>query len=199
MCPLRAAVLCLLLAPAVGCSSAERASVCPPAAVATSPEPATTAAATTIVFVRHAEKASDGTPDPGLRPEGDARAACLARVVQDLHVTHAFATDLVRTSSTIRAAAAQHNVQLVTTKASDTGALVETLDALPPGSVALVAGHSNTLPTLVAKLGGAVSHLDARGNIPDAEYDRLVQLVRVGDTTTTVELRYCAPSGSLAK
>ncbi len=173
--------------------------MCPPTPaatpVATPHEAAPLPEATTIVLVRHAEKASDGTPDPALRPEGDVRAACLARIARDLNVTHAFATDLVRTSSTIGPAAAEHRVAIDTTQASDTAALVQKLDALPPGAVALVAGHSNTPPTVVAGLGGALSHLDARGNIPEADYDRLVQLVRVGGTTTTVELRYCAPSG----
>src|SRR5580700_4879929 len=69
------------------------------------------AATTTIVVVmRHAEKASDGTPDPALSAAGAARAARLATIFggngHDLAVDVIFVTQWQRTAATARPLAA---------------------------------------------------------------------------------------------
>ena len=71
--------------------------------------------------------------------------------------------------------------------------LIDALRNLPDGSVAVVAGHSNTVPQIVARLGGEVRDLTRRGFIEDSTYDRLfvVTLPVDDDTATqTIELRY---------
>lgn len=181
-------------------------SACAPASATAVPagEPAaTTAAATprpagkaTVVFlVRHAEKASDGTKDPQLTPAGQARAECLARVLKGAEVTHIYATQLQRTQNTVAPLAVLAGVQIVVVEAGDNDALVEHLDGLPPGSVAVIAGHSNTVPAIAATIAEPLSALDDKGNIPHEQYDRMVEIVRAPELSPLlVQLHYCAPS-----
>lgn len=157
-----------------------------------------TLAPTILLFVRHAEKASDGTRDPALLPVGVERANCLARVGRHLAVTHAFATDLRRTQQTLQPLADAHQLSIEITAASASDALLAKLQSLPPGSVAIVAGHSNTLPELVSAFGVTLPDLDDRGNIPEHEHDRLIEVVTTGapNPALLLNLRYCAASES---
>ena len=73
--------------------------------------------------------------------------------------------------------------------------------ALPPGSVAVVAGHSNTVPDLVRKLGGSMAGLTEHPRygaiLEEHEYDRLVQVILPAcddQSVKTIELRYGRPS-----
>lgn len=185
-----------VLVSAVACS--------PPAPVVRCPEPAATAVpqaeaespGTRVFVVRHAEKVHDGTRNPPLLPEGSARASCLAQTLSDVEVTHVFATDLRRTALTVQPLAASKGLNVETLPASDTELLAQRLRALPRGSVAVVAGHSNTIPSLTGLLGAPLAALDEKGNIPDVEYDRLIAL-SLGDAdrdASMVQLRYCEPS-----
>ncbi len=75
--------------------------------------------------------------------------------------------------------------------------MLATLRALPPGTVAVVAGHSNTVPALVEGLGGEIDGLvdtPPYGEIlGDDEYDRLFMVTLPagkGTAVKAVELRY---------
>lgn len=142
----------------------------------------------TIVLVRHAEKALEPKEDPGLTEEGAARAKRLADMLAKSGVTHVFATEYQRTQQTVAplSVAASVNVQLVPARAPD--AQLSALDSLPRGSVAVVAGHSNTVPLLVEKLTGGQSKL----KIEDSEYDRLFVVTQWGSgrDARLLELRY---------
>jgi len=150
---------------------------------------------TTVVFlVRHAEKGSEGK-DPPLTEAGTARAKCLAHMLADAGVTHLFATEYQRTQLTVAPLAAALGLEVVVLPPADGDALVEHLDGLPPNSVAVVAGHSNTVPAIAAALGGGMSDLDDKGYIPHATYDLLVQVFRAPEVAATqLQLHYCAPS-----
>ncbi|MGH1347963.1 MAG: SixA phosphatase family protein [Nannocystales bacterium] len=190
-------VVCLSL---VGCAQPSTATRCAEPEVAAAAETSRASAEASLhsrVFVvRHAEKADDGTKDPPLLPEGVVRATCLARALSDLEVTHVFATDLQRTEATVRPTAAAHGVEVATLPASDTEALAKALRALPAGSIALVAGHSNTIPNLATLLGAPLSGLNDRGHIPEQEHDRLIEVVLADGVAAapTAQLRYCSPS-----
>ena len=78
--------------------------------------------------------------------------------------------------------------------------LVAALRALPAGAIAVVAGHSNTLPGVIEALGGRVRDTSGSGGrrtLPDDAYDRLfvVTLPRAPATgeVQTLELRHGAP------
>ena len=105
-----------------------------------------------VYVVRHAEKEKEGK-DPSLTPSGRARAERLAMILESLPVTACFASEYQRTIQTVTAVAARHSVEVVSVPARELSALVDQLDALPKGSVAVVAGHSNTVPALLKRLG----------------------------------------------
>lgn len=181
----------LLLLALSACSKA------PPPAPASSPAPAPAlapaAAPAQVFLVRHAEKALDQGEDPDLTPAGQARAEALAAVLGHAGVTHLFATEYRRTQRTLEPLATRLGLTVVVVPAKDSASQLARLRELPPGAVAVVAGHSNTIPGLVRGLGARARDLT------DADYDRLFA-VALTRTTTSVrasaaELRYGAPSG----
>lgn len=154
--------------------------------------PAEAPAPVLVLLVRHGEKADDGTPDPPLTDRGRARAACLAALLDELPPTHLFATPYQRSRSTVEPLAAATGLAPTIIDAKDDAAWQRALRELPPGSRAVVVGHSNTVPALVAALGGRTSGLDAEGNIPHEEYDRMVHVVAWGPgKATSYDTRYC--------
>jgi len=153
----------------------------------------------TVVLVRHAETAGStrtGGSDPQLSPEGEARAAALAHLLAASGATHVFTSELTRTRATAAPLAEQLGLKVETVPARDGEQQLELLRALEPGSVALVVGHSNTVPALVEGLGGSgsfVAHEKYGPMLAHEEYDRLfvVTLPGVaGATASTLELRY---------
>ncbi|MCH9682186.1 MAG: histidine phosphatase family protein [Deltaproteobacteria bacterium] len=189
------------MACAAGSKCPPQAAVDPTAATESAPTaeasaaPEVSVAPVVMLLVRHAEKASDGSADPPLTDEGRTRAQCLATLLQDLSPTHLFATQYQRTRATLEplAAASGHAVTVI--EAQDGAKWTQAFDALPPGSRVVVAGHSNTLPQWVAGLGGSLSALDDKGNIPHDEYARLVHVVRDGQGEVVVYTTdYCVPA-----
>jgi len=133
--------------------------------------------ARTAILVRHAEKGADdpASPgDPGLSEAGAARAAALARTLAAAGVTHLYASPYRRTQDTLAPLAAATGADVVVYDPRELGQLAQDLRALPAGSVAVVAGHSNTTPALAGLLGGALAGLDARGFLAEDEHDRLI-------------------------
>ncbi len=141
---------------------------------------AETLAPRVLFLVRHAEKAAGPPKDPLLSEAGSARAIALADLLVDAGVTHLFASEFQRTQLTLAPLAQRIAKTVTVVNAGDPAALIATLQALPPGAVAVVAGHSNTLPPLVRGLGGTLSGTETtpRGEmLPDTEYGRVMQLI----------------------
>jgi broad specificity phosphatase PhoE len=150
------------------------------------------AQAGTILLVRHAEKSAP-SGDPGLTAAGEQRARDLARTVADADLAAIITTQYRRTQLTGAPAARAASLEPLVIQASgnmatDAGAVVQALDALPPGSTALVVGHSNTLGPIIAALGGP--------RIPDlcdAEHSTLFLVQRpVGGKVGMIKARYGA-------
>jgi phosphohistidine phosphatase SixA len=150
----------------------------------------------TVIAIRHAEKAHDGTRDPALTEEGQERAEVLARLLGHAEVTHVFSTRYRRTEATVAPLAKRLKLEVLRYDPTAMEELVERLRGLPGGSVALVSGHSNTTPGLVLALGGAIPELGSVRGAPaldESEYDRmfLVTLpVLAEGAASCVELRY---------
>lgn len=139
-----------------------------------------------VVLVRHGEKQSEDR-DAALSPAGIARAACLADTLAELGVTHVFTTEFARTRDTAAPLAKRLGLTPEVVPAADETAWRERLAALPPGAIALVAGHSNTVPALVAALGaGEVA-------IAGDTYDKLFAVVLPEHgAPTLLRLHYCS-------
>jgi hypothetical protein len=107
-------------------------------------------------------------------------------------VTHLFASEYKRTRHTLQPLAEAHGIEVSVVPAGDGPELQRAILALPHGSIAVVAGHSNTVPAIAAGLGGELTDLvpHERGDrLGDDEYDRLFVLF-LGGTVETLELRY---------
>lgn len=162
--------------------------------IATAPRPAAAQSArvtATIFLVRHAERANDDPQDPGLTPEGIARAQELARILGDAGLTAVWSTPFRRSMDTARPIAAKAGVEIQNYDPRDQAAMQAFIERLKTGSGrVLVSGHSNTTPALVEALGG-----DPVAAMPETEYDRLY-IVTIGPdgAVGSVLLRYGRPS-----
>ena len=145
------------------------------------------AAEKTVILVRHAEKASETERDPDLSLRGRDRALKLTEFLRGQHIDAIFVTDLVRTQQTAAALANTRKLIPTVLKAGDTKGTAHKIQALPPGAVALVVGHSNTVPEIARALG-VTKNVD----IDDSEYDRVfvVVLGKDGSAPTLLEFRY---------
>lgn len=153
-------------------------------------------ATTTVIFVRHAEKAAEPAHDPGLSEAGQRRAAELARqlvdadVVPGLGVDAVFSTPFRRTEQTAKPVADALGLQINSYDAADTELFIEQLVKEYKGKIILVVGHSNTVPAMIGNMG-------ASKNVPpiaENEYDNiyLVSIPWFGKTKT-IRLRYGEP------
>ena len=127
---------------------------------------------TTVVVVRHAEKADSGS-DPALSEAGRARAELLARQLIDLDVEAIYATQFLRTQQTAQPLAEQLDLEItVDTLGEDLEAALrgigERLLEERAGQTVLVVGHSNTVPALIEALG-----VGDAPPLTDSDYDDL--------------------------
>lgn len=143
----------------------------------TQDQPAAISRGVTVYLVRHAEKGTDDPRDPALTAEGSARAEELAHVLGSAGGTQLYSTPYKRTRATLEPLAKLTGLSVDSYDPRGLDELVKQLSALPEGSVAVVAGHSNTTPGLYEQLGGkpASGLVDSSYGkvIPDDGYDRL--------------------------
>lgn len=136
-----------------------------------------------VVLVRHAEKGSGD--DPELTAEGQARAERLAQALAALAPSAVFASEFRRTQATVAPLCRGLGVAAQVVKAADSKSLVGAIRQLQARAVAVVAGHSNTLP-MVAKLLG-VRDVPA---IDEGDFGWLWVVVESGDEARVLPLRY---------
>jgi len=112
-------------------------------------------AGVTYILVRHAEKADDGTPDPALTEAGRARAERLASMLRSMRVVGVYTTAYERTRATAAPIGAMAGVRVEAYDPRDAGAAIERIRAAHARGSVVIVGHSNTVPDLVRRLGGA--------------------------------------------
>ena len=150
---------------------------------------------TTVIVVRHAEKAVGQGDDPHLSDAGEARAEALARSLEDAGVTAVITTQWVRTAETAEptareAGASPEVVPVVWNSIPRNAADVAAAVRRHPGEVVLVVGHSNTVPDIVAALG-----VERPAEICDSEYDRMeIVSMEADGNARLIESRYGAPT-----
>ena len=151
-------------------------------------------ATTTVIFVRHAEKAAEPADDPGLSPAGQRRVAELRRQLVDADVVAGvdavYSTPYRRTEETARPIAEALDLPIHSYDVADTEAIMEYIVREHKGKIILVVGHSNTLPALIGNMGASKKVPP----IAENEYDNIyiVSIPWFGKTKT-IRLRYGAP------
>ncbi|HET7188662.1 MAG TPA: phosphoglycerate mutase family protein [Gemmatimonadaceae bacterium] len=151
---------------------------------------------TTIVLVRHAEKAAEPAADPPLTAQGEARARALVDAVADMPVHAIVSTDFARTRATAAPLAARRGLvpEIVDARARDHARLVaEGILAHHRGETVVVVGHSNTVPDIVAALGAPKPTA-----ICDSEYDNLFVVRVPASGPATLERRHYGASSVVA-
>jgi broad specificity phosphatase PhoE len=147
---------------------------------------------TVVIIVRHAERAP-GSGDPPISDAGRERALALAEIGKGAGVSAVFTTQLQRTRQTAAPLVEALGITpvVVNTQADLAKHAAEIAAAVrqQAGKTVLVVGHSNTVPAIVAALGGP--------RFPDLcepEYDRLITLVIDTTGVRTVRTRFGAPT-----
>jgi phosphohistidine phosphatase SixA len=121
---------------------------------------------TTVLVVRHAEKALDSTePTVPLSEAGQARAALLGKLLERSGLTAVYSTDTVRTRATVQPAADRYQVPIEIYSSAST--LAARVLADHAGDVALVAAHSSTVAGVLNAFGANVADTDI------GDYDNL--------------------------
>lgn len=167
--------------------------------------PARPIADTVVLVVRHGEK-TGVSGDVPLSPEGEARAKALASIAKDAGVSAVITTQFQRTKQTGAPVAQALGITPLVVGAGGATpdhakAIADSIRARYAGQTVLVVGHSNTVPAIVAALGGALSP-----DLCDEEYDALFTvIVPASGKARVVKSRYGAPSvlsekcGTMAK
>ena len=145
----------------------------------------------TVIVVRHAEKVIDpNNPDVDLSSAGQARAQEIARVFADAGINAIYATQFKRTQQTVQPLADKLKLPVSVVNSKNTADLIAQIRAQHSGQTVFIAGHNNTVPEIVAALGGP-----QYPTIPENEYDNVfvVTVYRTGKARV-VKMKYGTPS-----
>jgi phosphohistidine phosphatase SixA len=155
---------------------------------------------TVVLVIRHAERndaASCNPPESGppLSSAGQTRAQLLVHVAEEAGVVAIYASEFCRTQQTVQPLATQLGLpvtvvdQVAPDGTADVDALIAQIWANNKGQVAFVAGHTNTVPVIIEKLGGGTI-----APIGETKFDNLyvVTIPRWG-RTKVVHLKYGTP------
>jgi len=152
----------------------------------------------TVIFTRHAEKSLTPPTDPSLTEAGQRRAELLAAMLADSGVEAIYVTELRRTQQTAAPLAERVHIKPTIVPAKDVNQLVNDIRSRKKG-VVVVVGHSNTLPKIIAALGGPSLE------IPDDRYDNLFILTLEPTRSALLRIHYgdampvATPAGSMIK
>ncbi len=141
--------------------------------------------APTVVLTRHAETTQSADKDPPLSAVGKKRAQLLATMLRTAGVTAIYATELRRTQETAQPLADLMHLSVQPIDSDKTAALVDAIRRQQSG-VVVVVGHGNTVPNVIAELGGPPVQ------IGDAEFGNLFVVSIAGGEVSVLRLRYGA-------
>ncbi|HVQ12096.1 MAG TPA: phosphoglycerate mutase family protein [Vicinamibacterales bacterium] len=132
------------------------------------------ATTTTIVLVRHAEKQVGAISDAPLSPQGEVRASHLAQMFGDNEtfgrIGRIYVTDTRRTQQTAAGVAQRLGLNPVIVDAKvDSREFARRVIHENRGGRALIVGHSNTVPEIVA----ALRHEEGVPPMADEEFDTI--------------------------
>ena len=144
---------------------------------------------TIFYCVRHAEKIKNAGDNPGLTPEGEARAKRLGKILSAVPLEKACPTNFKRTVLTAELAR-KEMTEPPPAEACPPDFQVMWVDeklSTGTGKQYLIVGHSNTIPQLLNHLKGGTEFAD----IPDEEYGKFYIVVSKGiGQTEVLQLQY---------
>jgi broad specificity phosphatase PhoE len=142
---------------------------------------------TTVILLRHAEKASDGTQDPELSPQGVDRASRIAAMLKDTQIDAIYSTNLKRTKNTVSPLAWEKGIQVEFYEPNKTEALTDIFQTYQ-GKTIVICGHSNTIPWTANFIIGKNTY----ENFRDDEYNNLlvISFTEIGRNAKVTWLRY---------
>lgn len=145
---------------------------------------------TTIVLVRHAEKATDGK-DPELSEAGVKRSHQLAALLQKTSIAEIYTTNYKRTKATVAPIALQKNLEPKVYEPSKEPELLAILDK-NKGKTILMVGHSNTTPWVANTITGSKLEPFADGDFGNILIITITDLSKIGqpNNSTTTWLSY---------
>jgi broad specificity phosphatase PhoE len=105
----------------------------------------------TLIFVRHAERAEDGTRNPPISEEGIERAMNLADVLSsnDYNLVRIYSTPYKRTQMTATPTSELFQLDIVEYGFDDLENWLSSVIDENLGKTVLIVGHSNTTPRLI--------------------------------------------------
>ena len=146
----------------------------------------------TVILVRHAERAAEPKADPLLTADGQQRALDLAAALAGANVSAIITTHLQRTQLTAKPlgdAIAQAPIVVRAGGQGHPDSVAAAVMRLPAGAVVLVVGHSNTIPAIIAALGGP-----RMPDLCDGQYSNLyIMELKAGSAARLIKAKYGAP------
>ena len=139
---------------------------------------------TTFILIRHAEKVDDGTNNPDLTKEGQARAERLNALLKATDVGAIYSSPFKRTLNTVTPLANEKGLDIKEYNPRNLKDFATSMFADEKGKVVVVSGHSNTTPDVVNILLG-----DKRFEwLDEKEYTKIfiVTISEIGKGTVTM-------------
>jgi broad specificity phosphatase PhoE len=142
---------------------------------------------TSVIVLRHAEKALSVDEDPVLSEAGQRRALQLATMLCSQKIDAIYVSDTRRSQLTAAPLAARLGVPVTLRSGKDVDGLLADIGERYVGGRVVVVGHSNTVPVIIDKLTRGTTVV----SVADEEYDALfvVTVTRFGPPAV-VTLRY---------
>ncbi len=139
----------------------------------------------TVYFVRHAEKQSDGTKDPDLTPLGQTRARKLAHILSHANIDKIYSTDYKRTMNTAKPLAEKLGYKINSYDPRNPELLIAELKSNFTKNY-LIVGHSNSTPNLI----NSILARNQYSQIEESDYGNLYILKISKENINTTWLRY---------
>lgn len=152
---------------------------------------------TTLILVRHAEKANE-SQDPALTEKGHKRAVDLAYVLKDVHIDAIYSTPLRRTQQTATPTAKAKDLKMITNNPKIPEGYLEFIDNIIKthmGETVLVVGHSNTIPIMLKIILGENINLNNLKYLNDKAYDNIfIASILVRGNARITNLKFGKPT-----
>ena len=146
---------------------------------------------TTLIVLRHADVVNGGS-DPGLSSAGIVRAEEVARLLSNVPVAAIYTTPFNRTRQTVQPLAAAKSLSISEYDSNKPYPdLVKEIITATHGKVAVIVGHSNTVPEILREL----SNNSFNTTIGENQYDNLFIVSIPDDLSARItHLKYGEPT-----